>query len=317
MNARVLVLPAVVLAAAGGLALWARNRPVPESPAPPGAGTTVAPGAGGAGKAPAKFRPQPIRRQVVPKTEKVPARIRAPEPERILPTLRSTQVEEVHVRAGQAVKKGDLLVTFQDAGWRRALEKARKDGDAALAAEAEAALGNLEVRAPRDGIVHAVEARRGEIPIRRGDGPLPLVVLFDWRTLSFEGNAPASLGEFLREDEPIWVRAGGGVRVPAAIVRKGVPDAEGSLPVTARPLEPPDSLPGPGDEAFLEVATGTKEVFVVPQAAVRTVDGQPTVSIVTVTGETVPRRVTLGDIHPGAWIEVSGVAPPDSVAVWE
>jgi multidrug efflux pump subunit AcrA (membrane-fusion protein) len=185
MNPRVVLLPLAVLLVGAGIAILSKGRapaPAPvdgKGPAPPADGKS-----GAAGVPTGPWHAQNIRTHLVPSTERIPCRVLAPEPVTLLPTIASTPVETIVVREGQAVRKGDVLLTFSGAQWERARAAAEKSGDAGKLAEAKRALASLEVRAPGDGIVYAMNARRGERPLSLNGTPSPLVVLFDWRQLS-------------------------------------------------------------------------------------------------------------------------------------
>jgi len=173
MNVRVLAFPLAVLLVAGGVALVARG----EAPAAPPAPPAIRDDSGnGKPKPRGAWHPQNVRVVQGPKTEKFPCRVRAPEPLDVLPGLRGTPVEKILVKEGDAVTKGDVLLTFLAAPWERALAAAEKARDEKGIAEAKSALASLEVRAPADGIVYAVNARRGEMPILGRERPIPLVI---------------------------------------------------------------------------------------------------------------------------------------------
>ena len=176
MNPRAIVLPLAVLAVAGGIALLSRGKAPPPPPAP---GPAVHPPAAD-GLPKGEYEPWNTRVQVAPTTERIPCTVRAPQPITILPTVGLTPVDTILVREGQAVRKGDLLLTFSAAPWERALAAAEKAGDRPRAEEARRALASLEVRSPMDGIVYALNARRGERPLELNGQPGPLVVVFDW-----------------------------------------------------------------------------------------------------------------------------------------
>jgi hypothetical protein len=226
-------------------------------------------------------------------------------------------VEEVLRREGEAVREGDVLVRLHGASWERELAEARKAGDAAREGKAKEALASLEVRAPEAGIVWRMHARRGEMPLTYRGEPLPLVELFDWTRLRFEGTAPAALAEILDGGAPVLVRHGKDVLTAARVASRGAPGPDGSFAVVAVPTAPPGEAPEPDGPGEVHVATGVEEALAVPAGAVRTVDGRPCVHVVTVTGELVRTPVVLGLPLPDRRIAISGVDPLASVAVWE
>ena len=313
MNARVVVIPAVVVLAGGAIALLARDPAKPPStgPTPPPAQVQDT------GIPKGEWHPQNLRFHLGPKTERVPCKVRAPEPISVFPPVRATPVESVPVLEGQAVRKGDLLVTFSAAQWQRALAVAEKSGDAAAAAEARRGLANLEVRAPGDGIVYSLGARRGERPLETRGAPLPIVVLFDWRKLTYEATAPAALAEILARNPQVFVGSGKEFLVEGEIAVNGPAAADGSIPLVLRPKAAPRSLPEPGGAAEIHVVVGTEELPVVPATAIRKEGGRSVVYIVTITADLVRRPVVVGTPLGDGFVSVSGVAKGESVAVWE
>ncbi|HEU4394021.1 MAG TPA: hypothetical protein VFS92_00530 [Planctomycetota bacterium] len=315
MRLRLVLFPLAVLLVAGGLAVYAaRNGPEePPKARPTGAGPGAIP-------PPVKEEPftvDNVRVEVVPVVESFPARVSAPEAIEVRTTLRNAPVEKVLVRAGETVKKGQLLVKMSGAALERALEAARKDGDAKTAALAEEGLANLEVRSPADGVVHLIDARSGEVPlVSKTRGPLPLLVLFDWTRTSFEGNAPASIAGFLGGAPELFVRVGAGKPVRAKITRRGEPAADGSVAIEAVPLEPPADLPEPGQDAWIQVLTGTKEAFVVERAAIREEGGRTVVHVVDAARRRTVRPVVVGAQAASGRVAVSGLDRFEQVAVW-
>lgn len=317
MRPRVVLAPVVVLLVGG--VLWLMM-PGGQGGAPPASAPTP-PAGGSVGHAPAppreeEFDVQPVRVESVPRVESFPARVRAPDATEIHTSLRNTPVEDVLVKRGQAVKKGDLLVKMNGASLERALEDAKKTGDAALEAKARDALANLEVRSPVDGVVHLVEASRGEIPIVTKRGPLPLLVLFDWTKLAFDGTAPGAVVGFLKDDAELFVNVGTGRPARARIVRRSEPAADGSVAVEAVPLDPPPFAPASGSTVTLEVRTGQAEALVVDRAAIREEGGRTFVDVVDAARRRTARPVVVGAEAPSGRVAVSGVDRLEQVAVW-
>jgi hypothetical protein len=315
MNARVLLLPAAVVAVGGILWIAFPARAPGTAPAGP-AGPAPPP----ARKAPdaRRFHPEPVRPTTLPKTEKVPCVARGPKPVPLYAPVAKTPVETIHVRPGQAVRKGDPLVTFLDAGWKRALEAARKAGKPEEIAAAEKALASLVLASPADGVVHSVDARHGEIPlVSTIHGPTPVATLFDAAALSLEGSAPGELAPFLAVGAVMPASTPGARPFPVRIESLGAPGPDGTLPFVARPLEPPEVAPDPGGPATLEVVTGKQEALVVPRAALRQEEGRTVVHVIPVQGEPVPRPVVVGLPVAGDRVAVTNVRLGESVAVWE
>ena len=314
MRLRLVLPPLVVVLVAGGLAVYAsrggHEEPPPVRPGPiPGA---IPP--------PVKedpFTVDNVRVEVVPRLESFPARVNAPEAIEVRTTLRNAPVEEVLVRAGQAVKKDQLLLRLSGAALARALEAAKKAGDAKMEALAAEGLANLEVRSPADGVVHQIDARIGEVPlVSKTRGPLPLLVLFDWTRTAFEGNAPASIAGFLKGDPEVYVRLGSGRPARAMITKRGEPAADGSVAIEAVPLDPPTVVPAPGQEAWIQVLTGTKEAFVVDRAAIREEAGRTVIHVVDAARRRTVRPVVVGAEAASGRVAVSGVDRFEQVAVW-
>ncbi len=313
-------LPALLaLLVAGGIAIWF-GRP---APAPvPGDGS----GEGDRGKGPVpppggpareKWTTEPVRKTTLPRTEGFPARVKAPRPLVITTPIRGTPVQKVLRHAGDAVKKGDVLVVLEPGPWRKVLADAEKGGDAPLAARAKEALAALEIRSPSDGIVYRMEAIVGEMPLFLKGEPLPLVTLYDWALLSFEGSAPAALADLLRDGAEVSVRTGKSLPTLATVVRRGDPGPDGAIPLEVRPAVPPGEAPEPGSEAWIHVTTGMQDVLVVPAAALRIEGGRAAVHVVGVAGDLQPRPVVVGRRLPGGLVEVSGVRMGEGVAVWK
>lgn len=317
MRARLVVPPLLVLLTAGFLAVRhaSRGRTAPPPPPPPTGGAEEAAKGGRPEDEPHKV--VNVRTETIPRTESFPARVHTPERVEVFCPVLLTPVEDVLVTPGQAVNAGETLFRMSAAPWERELARARGAGDAKAVAEAEKALSSLEARAPVDGVVFQVDAIRGERPILHRSGPRPLVVLYDWRKLSFEGTAPRAVAELLARKAPVFVRIGKEIPVPAGEVRTGEPGEDGSLPVEVWLGGPPTAAPGPEDPAEILVATGLKEVPVIPVRAVRFEGGRPVVYVVDVLEKLHPRTVVLGTLLPGGRIEVSGLDRFDSVAVWE
>jgi len=317
MNARILVFPLIVLLVGAGIGLWQGRESRPAAPAaavpPAGAGAH----GGGAGEAPGKdWRLDLVRKATRPKTEGFPARVVMPEAIPVVPAVVQAPVEKVLVHEGDVVKKGDLLCTLLGATYERALAAAEKAGNAPEVERAKKNLASLEVRAPEAGIVYRVDARPGERPILRDGRPLPLVVLFDWRRLSYEGTAPASLADHLAAGAEVLVQSGKEFPVSATVEKSGPPAPDGGIPIRVRPAAPPSSVPDAAAGAEILVVVGRKEVLFVPRKALRTADGRTVVYVVSVTEELVPSPVVPGLSMPEGYVEVSGVESGEGVAVW-
>jgi hypothetical protein len=318
MNPRAVVLPLAVLVVGAGIGLWFRGRSPAVGPGPADGkkeGEAAVRGEAAAGKPSEKYHPEPVRAMQAPKTEKVPARVHTPKAFYVFPSVPATPVARVLVQEGAAVKKGDVLLEFLDAGWTRELAAAEKAGDAPRVEAARKALGSLGTRSPEDGIVYSVAARVGERPLLTKGEPLPLVTLFDWRQLSYEGTAPASLADLLKPGTAVLVTAGKDVPVQARVEKADPPAADGGVHLLVRPTAPPSSVPDPEQDAEILVVVGTREVLTVPISSIRNTDGRPMVLVYRVTGELMPRSVVLGLLLPGSLIEVSGVKVGESVAV--
>ena len=314
MSPRLLLFPLLVLAAGGGLYLASRpggERPAPV-PGPPPVPAPPAPGPEGT------WHPEPVRIETLPRTESIPARVRAPKEIVITCDLPSPFVE-IPVREGTAVKSGDLLARVNDEPFRKAVEAAAKAGDGEAERKARALLAATELRAPGDGIVFRLDARLGEMPPRGKTGPRPAVTLFDWTALFFVGTARGAAADLLRGGARVFVVVPGDRLTEAKATLVGEPGPDGAVTVEARPLQPPQVAPAPDSGAEIRVLSGDREALVVPAAAIRLEDGQAVVYRVTVT-ETLERRpVFLGDALRGGRVEISGagVSRSDSVAVWE
>jgi multidrug efflux pump subunit AcrA (membrane-fusion protein) len=320
MRLRLLLFPALAVLLAGGL--WVLQRPA--TPAIPGGhgdapavggGVPRLPGPAAAGQGP--FRTEPVRTATIPRTEKVPARVRGARPVVVRTPLRGTPVQKILHREGEAVAKGDVLFVLSGENWRRSLEEAGRKGDAEALAKAKEALASLEVRAPEDGIVFRIDATLGEVPPVGRDGPLPLGVLFDWKGLSYEGRAPAALAEILREGAEVWVGSSQGILTRAKVTRRGEPGPDGDFALEVEPVDPPAEAPDPEREAEIRVQTGTREALVVPAGALRTEEGRGFVYTVGVTGDLKRCPVVVGIRLPSGRVEVSGVDRNAGVAVWE
>jgi biotin carboxyl carrier protein len=322
MNARVVAFPLLVLLVGGGVAYLCRPRTPPGAPLPgsPPIQDVPAPAHGGGDGGAKKDRPfkaYPVRKGEVPKVERFPARVRTPDAVPVRTALTTTPVERVLVREGDAVKKGDVVARMLGATYERALAAAEKAGDPEAAAKAREALKSLDVVAPADGIVYRVDAREGERPLLRNGVPLPLVTLYDWRQLSYEGTAPVELAELLRAGAEVFVQAGKEFPVAAKVEKALPPDGKGGIPLEVRPTAAPERVPEREGDAQICVATGKREVNVVPAGAVRMVDGRPTVDVVGLTGGVTARNVVVGLPSKGGFLEVSGVEMGESVAVYE
>ena len=315
MRLRLVLFPLAVLLVAGGLAVYASRGGTEAPPTVRATGT-------GPGAIPPPVKEEPftvdnVRVEVVPIVESFSARVSAPEAIEVRTTLRNVPVEKVLVRAGESVKKDQVLVKMSGAALERALEAAKKAGDAKTEALAREGLANLEVRSPADGVVHQIDARAGEIPLVSPTlGPRPLLVLFDWTRTAFEGSAPASIAGFLVGDPALFVRLGPGKPVRAMIRKRGEPAADGSVPIEAVPLDPPVVVPTPGQEAWIQVLTGTKEAFVVERAAIREEGGRTVVHVVDAARRRTVRPVVVGAEAASGRVAVSGVDRFEQVAVW-
>lgn len=321
MNARAFAFPVAVLAVGAGIALLYRDGAPPEGPpGPPPVTDQPDPAHGAPQQVPRKdrpFKPHPVKKREVPKVERIPARVRTAEAVLVRPSLLTTPVERVLVREGDAVKKGQVLVRMLGTTFERALAAAEKAGDAAAVAKAKESLAALDVVAPSDGIVYRVAARDGERPLLRDGAALPLVTLYDWRQLSWEGTAPAELADLLKAGAEVFVQSDKGPPVPAKVEKAHPADAKGGIPLEVRPIAPPERVPEKDGEARICVATGTQVVNVVPGVAVETLEGRPTVFVVSITGEVTPRNVVVGIATKDGYVQVSGVEVGESVAVYE
>jgi biotin carboxyl carrier protein len=321
MNARAVAFPVAVLAVGAGIALLYRDGSPPAGPSgPPPVADDAADAHGAPAPVPRKDRPHkvhPVKKREVPKVERIPARVRTAEAVLVRPSVVNTPVERVHVREGDAVKKGQVLVRMLGTTFERALAAAEKAGDAEAARKAKESLAALDVVAPADGIVYRVDARDGERPLLRDGAPLPLVTLYDWKQLSWEGTAPAELADLLKAGAEVFVQTDKGPPVPAKVEKAHPADGKGGIPLEVRPLEPPERVPEKDGEARICVATGTQVVNVVVGAAVEMVEGRPTVFVVSLTGEVTPRNVVVGIATRDGYVQVSGVEVGESVAVYE
>lgn len=225
---------------------------------------------------------------------------------------------EIPVREGQAVRKGDLLARAGTDSIVRALAEAEKRGDGKEAARLKEALSRAELRAPADGIVFRMEVTLGEMPPPPGPGgPRPVAVLHDWRAVTYAARAPRELASSLSVGAGVFVRSGDAPEIPAAVVSLGEPGGDGSVPLEARPLQPPESAPEPGAAGEILLPTGEREGLVVPEAAIRREEGRTVVLEVGITGDLVPRTVGVGRRLRGGFVEITGVPRGISVAVFE
>lgn len=315
MRLRLIVPPILVLAAAGALLLL-QDRPGPGGGGEAGSRMVdVAPARKGPPKG--SWTPWPVHPESLPRTEAVPARVRCPEPVSLSCALRSP-FEEVPVREGSAVRKGELLARVSVASYERAVAAARTDEERRRAdRRLQEAMEQARILAPADGIVFRLDARLGELPPRGREGPKPCVVLLDWKALVIEGTATGATADLVRGGAGLLIRLPGDDRLPAEKVREPVPAAGGGLDLAVRPVAAPGVVPVPGGEASILVLAGTREGFSIPAAAVFVEDARRIAWVVTVRGELERREVVVGERLPGERLEVAGVRTGESVAVWE
>ncbi len=314
MRLRPVVLPLIVLAAAGGLVLLeGRGGPRPEAPSGDPPPRPVA----RPGTRDSPHHPQPVHVRTVPRTESLPATVSGGAPVPLFSDLRAPFVE-IPVREGQAVRSGDLLARADVSGVQRARAEAEKRGDAKEAARLAAALGKAEIRAPVDGVVHRIHVSLGDMPPPPSpSGPRPVAVLYDWRTMALEATVPAALASLAVEGAEVLYTVGGPFPGRGRIERAGPPAADGSVAVTVRPGEPPGEAPEPGAKAEILLLAGTHECLAVPMAALVQEGGRTVVFEVGITGDLTPRPVGAGVRFPDGFIEITGVDRGISVAVWE
>jgi hypothetical protein len=328
---------AIALAAGAGIALLSRggDAPPPAAPGPGGtppalAGPPTPPGhapAGGhprvAGAPPTPapdpwagpWHAQPVRSRTLPLVERIPCSWRAGPPVAVHARVRAP-VDAIVARRGAAVREGDLLLRLSGVHWQRELEQATAAKDDARVARARDALAHLEVRAPADGVVFDVRVLLGDVPMI-GEGALPVVVLFDWESLRIEGTAPEVLAPLLAPGAGVLLAFGEGPPVRGRIASLGEPGPGGARAVVAEAVDPPDAPPE-SEEArcHILVPTGTREVLVVPRAALREREGRWWIRVVPASGIPVEREVHPGEAVDETLVEVrAGVGRTEGVAV--
>jgi hypothetical protein len=144
-----------------------------------------------------------------------------------------------------------------------------------------------------------------------------VAILHDWRAVTFAARAPRELSSLLAVGTAVLVRSGDALAVPASVVSLGEPGEDGSVPLEARPLEPPEAAPEPGAAGEILLPTGEREGLVVPGAAILREEGRNVVLEVGITGDLTPRTVGVGQRLRGGFVEITGVPRGISVAVFE
>ncbi|MHC4923113.1 MAG: efflux RND transporter periplasmic adaptor subunit [Planctomycetota bacterium] len=313
MEARTVVPAVLALAIGGALAVWYRgDGDVPkQDPEPAGnESTTDVP-------EPGKERPwraEPVRRATIDSFEALSARIEAPDPVAVRSDVNAF-ITELLVKPGDVVRKDQLLFRLNSKSWEDELARAREAKDADRVKEIEQ---SLEIRAPADGVVHEVHVLKGDRPPlgMEGEPPRPMLVLFDWRKLRFHAAAAKDLLPLLGEGARVRVQSPDGLTSEGIIDRRLEPEADGTIPIIARPVQPPETTPNLKGEAAVLLPTGKKHILVIPATAVERKDGRHLVQKIAITGERVPTFIVMGAAVGSGMVEVkSGLGLNESIAV--
>jgi RND family efflux transporter MFP subunit len=206
------------------------------------------------------------------------------------------RVESVHVRAGDRVRPGQLLVTVERASLTAANQQATAALDQAAAtlrrterlyadsaaplvqleaartahtqaqAQARAVQADLayaEVRAPFAGLI----ARRMVDPGDQAAPGQPLLVVEDRTAREIVVAVPEEVGEQLRTGQTAAVEIGAGGRRVTATIEAVVPGADPQSPTVEVRLSGPADL-APGLAAVAELPAGDRSTLQVPATAI-------------------------------------------------
>jgi RND family efflux transporter MFP subunit len=253
------------------------------------------------------------------------------------------RIESVRVRAGDAVRRGDLLLTVEHAsltaGERQAaaalelattnlrrverlyadsaaplvqLEAAR-DGFARAEAQVrqvQADLGYAELRAPFSGTVTARLVDPGD---QAAPGQ-PLLVLEDRAAREIVVTVPDELRGELRPGQVVTVEIGAGGRRTSARVLAVVPGADPQSPAVEVRLEGAEGL-APGLAAVAEFPRGVRSELLVPRSAL-VARGQLEGVFIFAPDSTLRLRwVRTGRVQDDAVEVLSGLQPGDLLAL--
>jgi multidrug efflux pump subunit AcrA (membrane-fusion protein) len=318
--------PVAALAIGASIALFVSADDAPRSPVrvvtlP--ASPTGEPGPAHDPKVPVKdpdpwtlpWHAQPVRPRTIPLFEKLVARWASAPPVAVRAEVRAP-VKEVLVKPGAAVVAGQTLLRMNGEPWEKERAAAEKAGDAARVAKAAHVLANLEVRSPADGVVFEIVARLGDIPLT-GEKALPVAILFDWKSLRLDADAPEALAAFLAPGTYLGATLGDATAFEVEVASLGEPAPDGTRRLVVVPREPPTAAPDDAAAtARILVPTGTRDVLAVPQSSVKRRGDRDFVRVVGVTGTLVETEVALGTVVGEGLVEVvRGVRRFESVAV--
>ncbi|PKQ37644.1 MAG: hypothetical protein CVT59_06250 [Actinobacteria bacterium HGW-Actinobacteria-1] len=227
----------------------------------------------------------------------------------------SAQSQLSVAEANLAVAKTPAAKAEIDAA-KAAVEQALGGLDAA-----KAALADLNLVAPSDGVVISMNLKPGMAP-PSGAGALPAMVIGDLGTMYVEGALDETdLGD-VRVGMPVEVLVdaldGESLEGTVSYV-SSVAEVDGNgVAAYAIRVDLPDHTValGVGMSVRLQVVTDrVSDVLVIPTAAVRRVDGASTVDILSADGTLVPAKVDLGQTD-GTMVEVrSGLTAGAKVAL--
>ena len=235
-------------------------------------------------------------------------------------------VVKIHHEQGAEVKKGEPLITFDKSRIEKALAQAKEADDTEKVERFKMYLDNYILYAPEDGIVATIWTNLGEVPYDKG---IPLMDLASRSSFAIVAMLPP---EVVGESVPI------GLKATATVV--GIEEPFEAL-VTSHDQGGVDEVPTPveGDHvpvsfaiegragleqdmvAIVRIPHGTKEIVLVPRAAVEWREG---VAIVRVAedGEVLEKTIRVAQDESGEWrIEGAyyvieyGVAPGQGVII--
>jgi multidrug efflux pump subunit AcrA (membrane-fusion protein) len=330
---RGLVSALIVVVVAAGIGVLTREKKPDDTsptPQPPSSSEMRASGSVNSGDSPTNiedergtWRPEPVRTRISQRFELVPATLTRPAAVRILAPQRAP-VGEILVHEGDAVEKGQVLIRLLGTGFEKSLAEAIKSGDAERKRTAEAALANLDVKAPEAGAVFRVMTSLGDLPINEWDPdapgktrPGPLLLLFDWRGIEVKGTAPPELADLFKPDLPVLIRFDpSGSRDGIGVVTASESSEDGSVRFTVKPSAPPPIVPDPDVPSGVLVPVGEQEILIVSNGAIRRSNGRDVVDVVPVSGKPVERVITRGISYDDGMVQIlSGLDRYESVVV--
>ncbi len=229
------------------------------------------------------------------------------------------EVVKIHREQGELFEKGDPLISFNEERIQRALDDAKKAGETQKISRFQTYWDNRVLYAPANGQVVEIMTALGEVGYDEGK---PLMTITDptkWRfvvVLPVEiavNTMPLGAKFTIELPEGMGTTLGTVTRLAELDAEFIDPHSDGKTSTVALGLDPHEGLEA-NLEATLRVPTGSRELSVVPRAAVRFYGSTPVVRVFE-DGEILERTLSGILEKDDVYIVEQGVHPGEAVVI--